>query len=626
MEALLWTVPALPLAGFLVLLLAGGRLPRPLVAAIGVGSVTAAAVVALLLARDFLAMPPPGGAFEQPLWTFFDLGGLRVDAALRLDALSLVMTLVVTIVGALIHLYSIGYMHGDAGYARFFACMNLFVASMLTLVLADDVFFLFVGWEGVGICSFLLIGFWFDDPANGRAAAKAFLVTRIGDVCLTVAMFLLIAQFGTLHIATLLERAPALWGPGAAVATLAAALLLGAAIGKSGQLPLQVWLPDAMAGPTPVSALIHAATMVTAGVYLIARMHGLFLLAPAVMTAVAVIGALTLLLAGVAALAQRDIKRVLAYSTISQIGYMFLALGVGAWSAALFHFFTHAIFKALLFMAAGAIIVALHHEQDMYRMGGLRRRMPVVFWTFLAGAISLFALPLVGAGFFSKDLILFEVFSSTAGGPVLWFAGVVGAFITALYTSRMMCLTFFGETGPDVEHPTPAVMAVPLVVLAVAATCAGLLELPRTLGNLPLFSHFLESVLPHAPLRETTVSVELLLQAVSAVVVLVGLGVGWTLWKRGAFADRGSAVSPATAWAASGLGFDRLYGAVVTRPYTAFATANAADAIDGVWRAVSVVSYVLAALLRLTQNGRLRWYAAAIGAGTVVAIYLVVYT
>jgi NADH-quinone oxidoreductase subunit L len=623
MDTLLWLIPALPLAGFLILLVAGARLPRAAVSAVGVGSVAAAAVVTLVLARHFLALPADT-VFHQPLWTFFDVSGLRVDAALRLDALSLVMTLVVTVVGALIHLYSTAYMHDDPDQARFFACMNLFVAAMLTLVLADDLFFLFLGWEGVGLCSFLLIGFWFDDPANGRAAAKAFLVTRAGDVCLAVGMFLLVAQFGTLHIATILERAPQLWVAGSAVATLAAALVLGGAIGKSGQLPLQVWLPDAMAGPTPVSALIHAATMVTAGVYLVARLNGLFLLAPGVMTAVAVIGAVTLLLAGAAALAQRDIKRVLAYSTISQIGYMFLALGVGAWSAALFHFFTHAIFKALLFMAAGVIIVTLHHEQDMYRMGGLRRRLPLVFWTFLAGAISLSALPLIGAGFFSKDMILFEVASSTLGGYGLWAAGFVGAFVTAVYTTRMICLTFLGDSAHEIHHSTPLAMAIPLVVLAVAATLAGWLEVPRTLGHVPWFSHLLEGVLPHAPLAEVSVRTELGLQAASVFIVGAGILTAFTLWRRGAFAESTQATA-LSRWLASGLGFDRLYGALVTRPYAASAARHAADPIDAVWRSVSTGCEWLAVQLRRAQNGRLRWYAAAVGAGTVVAIYLVVF-
>jgi NADH-quinone oxidoreductase subunit L len=619
----LWLIPALPLAGFLCLVLAGARLPRSVVSMIGVGSVSGAAVVALIAGRQFL--DSGSTAFVQPLWTFFDLASLRVDAALRLDALSLVMTLVVTVVGALIHLYSTAYMKDDPGYARFFACMNLFVAAMLTLVLADDMFFLFMGWEGVGLCSFLLIGFWFDDPANGRAAAKAFLVTRIGDVFLAVAMFLFVSEFGTLHIATLLERAPVAWSAGSGLAALAALLVLGGAIGKSGQVPLQVWLPDAMAGPTPVSALIHAATMVTAGVYLVARMHGIFVLAPGVMWLVALIGAVTLIVAGLAALAQRDIKRVLAYSTISQIGYMFLALGVGAWSAALFHFFTHAIFKALLFMAAGAIIVALHHEQDMYRMGGLRRRLPLVFWTFLAGAISLAALPLIGAGFFSKDMILFEVAVSPSGGMLLWGVGVAGAFLTALYTCRMVCLTFFGDAEPHVYGPAPAAMVLPLVALALAATVAGWLEMPRTLGHNPAFSHLLESVLPAADLHGASTSFELTLQVVSSAVALAGLLTGYLLWKRGAFADRGDQASPFYGWLASGLGFDRLYGTLVTQPYMGFARANAADRIDTAWQGTADGCRAIGHQLRRAQNGRLRWYAAAIGAGTVLAIYLVVY-
>jgi NADH-quinone oxidoreductase subunit L len=623
MDALLWPIPALPFAGFLILLLGGARLPRTAVSAIGVGSVAAAAIVAASVARQFLALPPDT-VFHQSLWTIFDLDGLRVDAALRLDALSLIMTLVVTVVGALIHLYSTAYMQEDPDYARFFACMNLFVAAMLTLVLADDLFFLFLGWEGVGLCSFLLIGFWFDDPANGRAAAKAFLVTRIGDVCLAVAMFLLVAEFGTLHIATILERAPHMWIAGSTVATLAAALVLGGAIGKSGQLPLQVWLPDAMAGPTPVSALIHAATMVTAGVYLVARLNGLFLLAPGVMAAVAVIGALTLLLAGAAALAQRDIKRVLAYSTISQIGYMFLALGVGAWSAALFHFFTHAIFKALLFMAAGAIIVALHHEQDMYRMGGLRRRLPVVFWTFLAGATSLSAVPIIGAGFFSKDMILFEVASSSLGGYGLWAAGFVGAFVTAVYTTRMICLTFFGDAEHNIQHRTPLGMTIPLVVLAFAATLAGWLEVPRTLGHFPWFSHVIEGVVPRAPLLRVSIGAEIGLQVASVVIVVAGILAAYTLWRRGAFAEP-SQNTATSRWLASGLGFDRIYGFVITRPYAAFAARHADDPVDLVWRGVGAGCDLLARQLRRAQNGRLRWYAAAVGAGTVVAIYLVLF-
>jgi len=625
MFSLLWMVPALPLAGFVTLALAGSKLPRAAASLVGVGSVASSALIAVAIAMRFLSSPPDAHVFVQPLWTIFDLPGLRVDAAFRLDALSLVMMLVVTVIGALIHLYSTAYMRDDAGYTRFFAYLNLFVAAMLTLVLADDLFFLFLGWEGVGLCSYLLIGFWYDDPKNGKAAAKAFLVTRVGDAFMAVGMFLLVAQLGTLHIATVLERAPEAWAQGSGMATLAALLMLGGALGKSGQLPLQVWLPDAMAGPTPVSALIHAATMVTAGVYLIARMNGLFTLAPAAQTTVAVIGAATLLVAGSCALVQRDIKRVLAYSTISQIGYMFLALGVGAWSAALFHFVTHAIFKALLFMAAGSIIVALHHEQDMFKMGGLRKKLPVVFWTFLVGAISLSAMPLIGAGFYSKDMILFEAGTSELGGAPFWVAGFVGALITSLYTFRMVFITFFGTAEHRIEHGTPIAISVPLIVLAVAATFAGLLELPRTLGDSPAFSHFMEHALPAAPLRETSLRSEALLQFASGGIVLLGFFLAVGLWYRKSTVLKGIAGSPIAGFLHAGWGFDAIYDRLVVRPYAGFARVNANDATDDFYVALVRVGEGIGALFRRTQNGRLRWYAAAAGAGAILAIYLVVY-
>ncbi len=411
---LLWLIPTLPFAGFVLLALAGRRLGRNAVAAIGVGSVTLSALVTGIVAMGFLQHPPPAQRYTQTLWTWMDVNGFAPAIAFHLDALSLVMVLVVTFVGAIIHLYSVEFMREEEGYSRFFAYMNLFVGSMLVLLLADNLVLLYVGWEGVGLCSYLLIGFWYKDPANGRAARKAFIVTRIGDTAFAVGLFLLFTHLGTLHIQELMRNAAQQWPVGSSLAIAASALLLGGAVGKSAQIPLQTWLPDAMAGPTPVSALIHAATMVTAGVYLIARMHGLFLLAPPVMFAVAVVGAVTLLLAGFSAVTQRDIKRVLAYSTISQIGYMFLALGVGAFSAAIFHFLSHAFFKALLFLAAGAIIYSLHHEHDLFKMGGLRKLLPVTFWVFMIGALALAGLPPTG-GFASKGLILSETWTSPAG-------------------------------------------------------------------------------------------------------------------------------------------------------------------------------------------------------------------
>ena len=417
MMPLLPLIPAFPLAGFALLALGGGRLTPRHIAWIGTGSVAASALVALLITPEFLAGLPQTAHYRQSLWTWVDTAGFTAGVTWYLDALSLLMTLVITGVGFLIHLYSVEYMAGDEGYRRFFAYMNLFIASMLTLVLADDLLLLYLGWEGVGLCSYLLIGFWYQDAGNGAAAQKAFLVTRAGDTAFAIALFLLFATLGTLSIQQVQILAAAAWPIGSGIAVAVTALLLVGAIGKSAQLPLQVWLPDAMAGPTPVSALIHAATMVTAGVYLIARMHALFSLAPPVQYIVAVIGVLTLLGAACSAIVQHDIKRILAYSTISQIGYMFLALGVGAWSAALFHFLTHACFKALLFLAAGAVILSLHHEQDIRRMGGLRGKLPLAFWTSLAGAGALAGVPLMTSGFFSKEWILEAVWSSPLGGP-----------------------------------------------------------------------------------------------------------------------------------------------------------------------------------------------------------------
>src|SRR5438270_58650 len=326
----------------------------------------------------------------------------------------------------------------EEGYARFFAYMNLFVASMITLVLANNLLLLYLGWEGVGLCSFLLIGFWYQDPANVRAASKAFIVTRVGDTAFAVGLFLLFTRLGTLDIQELMHRASVQWTPGSGIAVAAAALLLGGAVGKSAQLPLQTWLPDAMAGPTPTSALIHAATMVTAGVYLIARTNALFRLAPPVAFAVALIGTATMLMAAFSAIVQRDIKRVLAYSTMSQIGYMFMALGLGAWSAAIFHFMTHAFFKALLFLAAGVVIQAMHHEHDMFRMGGLRFDLPLAFWSFVIGGSALAGLPLITAGFFSKDLILWQAWAGPNGTGWFWIAGMLGAALTSCDTFRLI--------------------------------------------------------------------------------------------------------------------------------------------------------------------------------------------
>ena len=629
MADLLWLVPALPIAGFIVLATVGSRLAPAIVAAVGAGSIAASTVVAFLLAAALLALPPAERVISQTLWTWVQVGGFAPAIGFRLDALSMAMMLVITFVSLLIHVYSTAFMRGDEGYARFFAYMNLFVGAMLVLVLADDLLLLYLGWEGVGLCSYLLIGFWYRDPVNANAGRKAFIVTRVGDTAMAIGLFLLATHLGTLHIQTLMERAAATWPVGSTLPTLAAALLLGGAVGKSAQLPLQTWLPDAMAGPTPVSALIHAATMVTAGVYLIARTHVLFTLAPAVLAAVAIVGAATLLLAGASALVQHDLKRLLAYSTISQIGYMFLALGVGAWAAAIFHFMTHAFFKALLFLGAGVVIQALHEEHDMFRMGGLRHELPVIFWTFLIGSASLAAVPLVTAGFYSKDLILFDVWASPLGGPWLWLAGLAGAFLTAVYTFRMVFVTFFGNVQRRPAARPGALFTVPLIVLAALALVSGFIDLPPTLGDRPYFTEFLTSALPPAPHVPTSRAEMVWLQVAAGVVALAGIGVAWVFFLRrpAAAADllRWPAVAGVHRFWQLGWGFDWLYDRVFVRPFVWFAAVNIRDAVDRVYDALAWSSQAAWRVLSGTQTGRVRWYAAGVTVGAIVVTTLVLF-
>ncbi len=622
-------IPALPFAGFIILALAGGRLSKAVVAVIGAGSVGLSAILAALTGIRFILAPPEDYVFTQTLWTWMQIDGYAPAISLMLDPLSLVMVLVVTAVGFLIHLYSTEHMEHEEGYSRFFAYMNLFVGAMLTLVLADNLLLLYLGWEGVGLCSYLLIGFWYRDPVNGLAARKAFIVTRIGDTAMALGLFLLFSNLGTLNIQELMQSASKQWPAGSSTAVLAAALLLGGAVGKSAQLPLQTWLPDAMAGPTPVSALIHAATMVTAGVYLIARTNVLFTLAPVVQTTVAVIGALTLLMAGFSALTQKDIKRVLAYSTISQIGYMFLALGVGAWSAALFHFMTHAFFKALLFLAAGVVILAQHEEHDMFKMGGLRARLPLTFWTFLIGSCSLSALPLVTAGFYSKDLILWQAWSSPSGGAWLWLAGLVGAFITSIYTFRMVFVTFFGESKMDVSWMPGLRTAVPLTVLAIVSIIGGFVDLPMNLGNLPLFSGFLQPVFHETLAGRGAEGGETMSQVISSLVSLAGIFVAFLFFLQRPHYARDLVQSPVAAslhrfWF-SGWGFDRMYDTLFVRPFLWITRVNKSDFIDSIYTGIAGLNQAAHDLLSLTQTGSIRWYAMGIAIGAVVFLGIAVF-
>jgi NADH-quinone oxidoreductase subunit L len=616
----LWMVPLLPFAGFVSLLVSGGRLRAPVVAAIGAGGVGLAALLAGAIAVDYLAVVPPGGAIRQVLWHWMTVDGFTPSITLYLDRLSLVMVLVVTGVGFLIHLYSTEFMAGDEGYNRFFAYMNLFVGFMLVLVLAGDLLVLFVGWEGVGLCSYLLIGHWYRDAANGRAARKAFFVTRVGDAAFLAGLLVLFTQLGTTDIALLLQEAVKRWPAGSTFAVATAALLLGGALGKSAQLPLQTWLPDAMAGPTPVSALIHAATMVTAGVYLIARMHPLYELAPPVQLTVGVLGALTLLLAAIAALGQTDIKRILAYSTMSQIGYMFLALGAGAWPAAIFHFMTHAFFKALLFLAAGVVTLSLQHERDIFRMGGLRRERPLAFWTFLIGSAALAALPWVTAGYYSKGLILEQAWADGTAGPWLWGAGALGAFLTALYIFRAVFIVFFGElrTRPSGTHGLR--MGVALMILAVLSIGGGWLDVPSLLE--PLFG----TQVAASPAGSSMARVpEMLVTGLALLGVCLAcvlylwrpdLRVRWLALPGIARLQRLSF---------SGLGFDRLYDRVLVRPFLWLVRGNRDDIFDAAYNLVASGIRLAHHGLSGTQTGVLRWYAAGMVFGTVLLLGVAVW-
>jgi len=647
MRSLLWLIPAIPFFSALLLAVFGPRFSRRSVALFGVGSIGLSALIALGIAADFIASPPPNHRDTQTLSTWMNVGDLNAPVALLLDPLSLVMIGVVTFVGFLIHLYSVEYMAPEEGYSRFFAYMNLFVGAMLILVLADHLLLLFLGWEGVGLCSFLLIGFWYTDPNNVRAARKAFIVTRIGDTALMIALALLLTHLGSLEITTLLDRAGQVWPIGAPLAIWAAALILGGAVGKSAQLPLQVWLPDAMAGPTPTSALIHAATMVTAGVYLIARTHPLFLLAPPVLTAVAVIGAATLLIASFSALTQTDMKRVLAYSTISQIGYMFLALGVGAWSAAIFHLMTHAFFKALLFLAAGVVIHAYHGEQNLFQMGGLRRTHRFTFWIFLIGGASLAGLPLVTAGFYSKGEILWETWA--LGGSALWAAGVIGAFLTSLYTFRMIFLAFFGAPRKAPAGGEPGLLIrIPLIVLGILSIIGGFINLPPALGDKLLLTHFLQTVLPHteaSALHAARGMTEIGSEAFVTAASLLGLFLAYLFYLRRPSLAESLAGRPVGRalhrfWSA-GWGFDLLYDRLFVRPYLLLAEAfrrdmidqfydrwlvrpvfllarlNRHDLIDSIYTGLSRLAAFFYETLRRTETGRVRWYAAGLAAGTI---------
>jgi NADH-quinone oxidoreductase subunit L len=606
----LWLIPLLPFAGFLFNGLLGRRLPKAIVSAVALlapfGSL--AIVLNALLAR---------GAFPYseicPIG-WINAGALHIDFSFVLDQLSLVMLLVVTGVGFLIHIYSVGYMHDDEGYARFFSYMNLFMFFMTVLVLAGNALLMFVGWEGVGLASYLLIGFYFKKTSAADAGKKAFIVNRIGDFGFLIGLFLLLANFGTLtfsEIATKIAANPG-W-TGGVLTAIALCLLLGAA-GKSAQLPLYVWLPDAMEGPTPVSALIHAATMVTAGVYMIARTHAIFDRSPFALSVVATVGAATAIFAATIGLVQNDIKRVLAYSTISQLGYMFLGCGVAAYSAAIFHLMTHAFFKALLFLAAGSVIHALSGEQDLRKMGGLRKKIPITFWTMTAAVFAIAGFwPF--AGFFSKDAILYEAFQHGDSGRILWFVGLVTALLTSFYMFRLWYMAFMGESRSHDAHPheSPWSMLAPLAILAGLSVTGGWVGMER-------FGAFLSPVLGAVGDPATLPGGKQLDWGLSALAVIVA-ALGWFIADR-FYRQRPESPAQLAASFPSGHSIlankyyvDEIYGMTIVKPLLSVSKYLLEWVVDvailgGIAWLLGGIAIFGGAILQRWQSGNIRSYAA----------------
>jgi NADH-quinone oxidoreductase subunit L len=636
---MLLLIALLPFLGFVINASLGRRISKRAAGAVACGAMIGSFAISVAAVWRLVQLPHESAAIVSQVFTWIASGDLSVAFTLRLDSLSAVMVLVVTGIGSLIHIYSTAYMHEetDAEYARYFSYLNLFAAFMLVLVLGANFLVMFVGWEGVGLCSYLLIGFWYQKKSAADAGKKAFIVNRIGDFGFILGVLLVFVRFGTLDFQEIARSASAM-GPETSFGTvsLITLLLFIGATGKSAQIPLYIWLPDAMEGPTPVSALIHAATMVTAGVYMIGRNAVLFSHAPETLAIVAVIGAATALMAGTIGLVQNDIKRVLAYSTVSQLGYMFLAMGVGAFGAGIFHLYTHAFFKALLFLGSGAVIHALAGEQDLRRMGGLKRHLPITYWTFLIGALAIAGVPGL-AGFFSKDEILFRTYAS--GHTLLWTVGLVTSLLTAIYMFRLVFLAFHGPSpsypasgsehaAPGTQHSAPGLhdappaMAIPLIVLAFGSIAAGYVGLGAR------FEHFLEpSFAPQAVEAAADGGLELTLMVVSSLVAVVGIGLAVFFFLR----NRRAAAAVAERF--SGLYrvllnkyyVDEIYDATVVQPirivseealWKGIDTRLIDGAVNGVGETVGGMS----AALRRLQTGSVRTYAASLFLGVVAIL------
>ncbi len=628
MQQFIPLIPFLPLLGFAINGLIGRRLSKPVVAAIGSGTVLAAFILSVACFNEVRNSAP----MQSVLYNFMSIDSLQVNFSFLVDRLSVWMMLIVTGVGFLIHVYSIGYMHDDEGFWKFFAYLNLFIFSMLLLVMGDNLLMLFFGWEGVGLCSYLLIGFWYANTEFSKAARKAFIMNRIGDLGLLLGIFLIYNTFGALSYADIFSRIETV-NPDPAILTAICLLLFVGAMGKSAQIPLYTWLPDAMAGPTPVSALIHAATMVTAGIYLVARCAPLYSLSPDALQVVAVVGLVTSILAALIGLRQNDIKKVLAYSTVSQLGLMFVALGMGAYVTAMFHVTTHAFFKALLFLGAGSVIHAMGGEQDIRNMGGLRKALPMTFWVFLIGTFAISGFPLM-AGFFSKD----EIFANTyaAGGVLWWGVAGLGGLITAVYMCRLLFVTFFGNfRGTEAQkhhlHESPLVMTAPLIVLAVLSLLGGFLNSPHFLhlGPPQWMAHFMEPVVQNSNLHHggaphhLAESTEWKLMGFTTSMAMLVIALSYYVYVlRGSMPVADQAQRGLSKLLARKFYVDEIYDALFVKPVEKLSQLlhYYADiwAIDGLVNGAGRAVQAIGNQFRKLQNGNIEYYLLGMVAGAVL--------
>ena len=626
MDSLIPLIPFLPFIGFIINGLFGKKMSKNAVGIIGSGTVLASFALSILCFYQVAE----SGAIQVNLYNFFTVDSLQVDFGFLVDHLSVWMMLIVTGIGFLIHVYSIGYMHDDDGFWKFFAYLNLFIFSMLLLVMGNNFLMLFFGWEGVGLCSYLLIGFWYTNKEYGKAARKAFIMNRIGDLGLLLGIFMIFQLFGSLNFTEIFERLPTMRLE-AGVATTICVLLFIGAMGKSAQLPLYTWLPDAMAGPTPVSALIHAATMVTAGIYLIARCNPLYSLSPEAMQFVASVGLVTCLFAAVIGLRQNDIKKVLAYSTVSQLGLMFVALGMGAYASAMFHVTTHAFFKALLFLAAGSVIHGMGGEQDIRKMGGLRKAMPITFWVFLIGTFAISGFPLL-SGFFSKDEIF--AFTYANGGPLWWGLSGLGAMLTAVYMCRLLYVTFFGEFRGTKEqehhlHESPLTMTAPLAILAGLSLAGGFLNTPHFfhLNNEQWMAHWLSWVIPIQEIHLDAATEWTLMIITTSLAVAIIILSYFIYGKKSNLPVADAEQTGLIRVIANKFYVDEIYDFLIVRPIEKmskiFHYYVDLQGIDGIVNGVGTGVQKLGAQFRKLQNGNIEYYLIGMVAGAVLLLLTV---